>query len=382
MRATDSVYETAAAAHLGAAHAVAFGFARHALQAVLAGAGLVEGDEVLLSPLTCKVIPLTLLSAGISPVYVDITADGLNIDPARAAARVGPRTRAILFQHTYGDTTGLADITAVAARAGCLLIEDCAQSMPERRDDYRPGSGGRAAIFSNNLLKPLPAGSGGLAVTDDDALADRIRQHRDRLPRRSAWQEFARRAEVMAFRALVGPRTYWTIFGAYARVSPSYRIRDVRKEIGAEITDLAFRPSRAQLAAGQHWTERAALVSRHRRQSVEDYRRLLRNSRATADIHQAADAAPLLYFPVLMDRKPDLLNEARRRRLQVVAWPGSTPMYPIEQMDTLTRYGYVPGSCPAAEATASRLVGLPTEPEVTAGIRQAIARMVLDLERR
>ena len=64
--------------------------------------GIGPSDEVVLSPLTCKVVPLTLLSLKIKPLYADVSADTLNLDPAAVRRAIGPRTRAILFQHTYG----------------------------------------------------------------------------------------------------------------------------------------------------------------------------------------------------------------------------------------------------------------------------------------
>ncbi|MDP9179659.1 MAG: DegT/DnrJ/EryC1/StrS family aminotransferase, partial [Gemmatimonadota bacterium] len=79
-------------------HAIAFAYARHALSLIVRGLGLCAGDEVVLSPLTCRVVPLALLSAGVRPVFADISADHLNLEGAGVERVWSPRTRAILFQ--------------------------------------------------------------------------------------------------------------------------------------------------------------------------------------------------------------------------------------------------------------------------------------------
>ena len=184
---TDSTdrYESMIAQNVAADHAIAFGFARHALIAALTAAGLKAGDEVILSPLTCKVVPLALLSMKLKPVYADISPDTLNIEPGQAQSNITPASRAILFQHTYGHPDGVKEVAALANQKSLFMIEDCAQCMPLNEGDYRPGQHGDVAIFSNNAGKPLSAGSGGVAVTNDAMLAEHMRQARGLLPRRS-----------------------------------------------------------------------------------------------------------------------------------------------------------------------------------------------------
>jgi dTDP-4-amino-4,6-dideoxygalactose transaminase len=371
-------YESGSARALDARHAIAFGFARHALTAVLVAAGLTRGDEVALSPLTCKVIPLALLSAGFRPVYVDISPSTLNIDPDRLSDRRESRIRAVMFQHTYGRDAGVHDAAMIARRRSWVLVEDCAQCVPIKGNSYAPGSAGAAAIFSNNLLKPLPAGSGGLATTSDDDLAGRIRTSRDAMPLRRWSAELKMRAEAAGARVLLRPSSYWTLLTIYKRISPSYQERPVASEIDGEITQLAFRPSRFQIAEGARWLGRLPEIAAHRRACCADYQSLLGGSTGAWEIPPAAGEQPLLYFPVLTSRKAAALDAARDRRLPIIPWPGSTPIYPVERLETLPMYGYEPGSCPVAESIAARLIGLSTEPDISAGHRREIAAVVRD----
>jgi perosamine synthetase len=78
----------------------------------------------------------------------------------------------------------------------------------------------------------------------------------------------------------------------------------------------------------------------------------------------------------LVKRKDELLREARRRRLEIIAWPLKTPIYPVEDESDLPIYGYDPGSCPVAEMIASRLIGLPTDVLIGERHRWAIVELL------
>ena len=263
----------------------------------------------------------------------------------------------------------------IAAAKSATLIEDCAQCLPAASDDPSPGRVGRGAIFSNNLRKPLPAGSGGIAVTDDAALATRLREIRDAYPRRSGAAELALRAEIWLHAHVLRPSLYWPLFELSRRFQPSYTARALQLEIDSEITRRAVRISDYQARAGARWLAQMDAQARHRRQRCAEYATALR--RVHGLILPLADVQrPLYYFPVLVERKDDLLHEARRQRIEMIAWPLRTPIYPIEDDAELAAYGYQPGSCPVAEDIARRIVGLPTDPPTTPRHRDAVIALL------
>ena len=375
-------YEKMVARQVGASHAIAFGFARHALIGIFEAAGMKAGDEVILSPLTCKVVPLALLSLKLRLVYADISAETLNLDSRRVESVISSATRAILFQHTYGVSEGVEAVAKVAAGNNLLLVEDCAQCLPYAADNNdlegRAGSWGQAAVFSNNLLKPLPAGSGGVAVTNDGELARKIQSRRDVLPPQSGWADFRLRAEMRAQAWLLRPAWYWTFFNLYRRISPAYQARTIEVEIADEITSQARRLSAYQMREGVRWLGRLESLASHRRHCCAEYAEALQE-RSSPDLNRAnfkliplKAAQPLYYFPVLARNKPELLRAAQSQRVELIAWPVSAPIYPLERAQDLRAYGYEPGACPVAEAIAAQLVGLPTRPEITAAHRRRI----------
>jgi dTDP-4-amino-4,6-dideoxygalactose transaminase len=276
----------------------------------------------------------------------------------------------VLFQHTYGSSAGLDEIGGWTQSRGMLLVEDRAQCLP-LRDAGASGRRGRASIFSNNLLKPLPAGSGGFAVTDDAAFATAIEAARRDYPAPSPTADVRLRLSALAHDYVLNPRTYWPMLSLFERIDGSYRAQALEQEIAAEIQSEARLPSAYQLHRGLASLSTLEACAIHRRRCTAEY------ARATAGMPGVTVPGvdrllPLYYFPVMVANKQTLLDRARRSSIELIAWPRSTPIYPIDDRARLSQYGYTPGSCPVAESVASRLVGLPTHPKVTASHRTRI----------
>lgn len=355
-----SDYETRFAQAVGARHAIAFSYARIGLRAILTAMDVQPGDEVILSTLNCKVVPLVLLSLDLKPVYADISAMTLNLEPASVERALGPATRAILFQHTYGSSCGVEAIAALAQQHNVALIEDCAQCLPTPTTARGPGSWGQAAIFSNNLRKPLPAGSGGLAVSNDTLLAGKVRNLRNQLPHRGATDNILLRAEATVHKCILRPASYWLLFELNRRLGFFYKMRPLRDELIKEVDERAYRVSDHQMVEVLRWLDRLDEFAQHRRDHCAEYASAL----STIDglvIPTVEPQAPLYYFPVLTDRKEAILEIARRRRIELVAWPLKLPIYPVERQAELETYGYRLGSCPVAERVAQTLIGVPTD---------------------
>ncbi len=173
-------FEQAFAAYCGVAHGVGVGSGTDALLLALRALGLRPGDEVLVPAMTFVATAATVLHAGGTPVFVDVRPDDLLLDAAAAEAALTPRTRGLLPVHLYGAMADVAALRALADRRGLWLLEDAAQAHGAARDGHRAGSVGRAGCFSFYPGKNLGAyGDAGMVVTDDAALAERLRLLRD-----------------------------------------------------------------------------------------------------------------------------------------------------------------------------------------------------------
>lgn len=174
-----AAFEHEFAAYCGVRHAVGVGNGLDALSLILRGyrelGAIAEGDEVIVPGNTFIASFLAITENRLVPVPVEPDAASFNLDPACVEAAIGPRTRAIMAVHLYGQLADMPALTALARRHGLLLIEDAAQAHGATREGRSAGAFGDAAAFSFFPTKNLGAlGDGGAVVTGDDALAQRI----------------------------------------------------------------------------------------------------------------------------------------------------------------------------------------------------------------
>ena len=173
-------FEQEFAAAAGAARAVGVGTGTDAIALILRALGIGAGDEVITSPLSAAYSALAIMMAGARPVFADVDPQRATIDPERIAERVGPRTRAILPVHLYGQPADMAAIERVAARHNLAIVEDCCQAHLATSDGRPVGTIGVAGAFSFYPTKNLGAlGDGGAVITNDHALADRVKRLRN-----------------------------------------------------------------------------------------------------------------------------------------------------------------------------------------------------------
>ena len=169
-------FEQEVAAYCGVKHAISCASGTDALLLALRACGVEPGDEVITTPFTFVATASTVSMCGARPVFVDIDAKTYNLDPARLEAAITPRTRAVIPVHLYGQPADLAPMAELCRRHGLRLIEDAAQAFGSEYGGRKAGAYGDIGCFSFYPSKNLGAfGDGGMVVTDDDALAERLR---------------------------------------------------------------------------------------------------------------------------------------------------------------------------------------------------------------
>lgn len=161
-------------------HCVGVGNGLEALHLLLQAYGVGPGDEVVVPSNTFIATWLAVSQCGATPVPVEPDERTHNLDPALIEAALTARTKAILPVHLYGLPADMTAINRIAAKHGVLVIEDAAQAQGARHEGRRVGSLGHAAATSFYPGKNLGAlGDGGAVLTNDDAIADKVRRLRN-----------------------------------------------------------------------------------------------------------------------------------------------------------------------------------------------------------
>lgn len=169
-------FEKAFADYLGVGHCVAVGNGTDAIEIALAAIGIGDGDEVIVPANTFFATAEAVSNVGATPVFVDCEPRHYNIDPAKIEQQITPRTKAIIPVHLYGLPAEMDEIMAIAKRHSLEVIEDTAQAHGAAYKGKKAGTFGDAATFSFYPSKNLgAAGDAGAVVTNDAAIAERVR---------------------------------------------------------------------------------------------------------------------------------------------------------------------------------------------------------------
>ncbi len=174
-------FEERFAAWVGARHAVSFSSGTAALHGAAFAAGLAPGDEAITTPMTFCATANCILYQGATPVFADVSADTLNIDPAEVSKKVTSRTKAIIAVDYAGHPAELEELRTLAEVRGAILIEDACHALGAEYHGMRVGSLSLAdmTVFSFHPVKHLTTGEGGMVATDDVGLAETLRRFRN-----------------------------------------------------------------------------------------------------------------------------------------------------------------------------------------------------------
>ena len=171
-------FERELAEVLDVPHVVVVSNGTTAIHLALLALGIGPGDEVIVPGFCFLAAANVAHLMGATPVFAEVRADTWCLDAADVAARITPRTRAIVPVHTYGNVCDMDALAAVADAAGVPLVEDAAEAFGSSWRGRMAGSMGRLGTLSFQATKTITTGEGGAVLTADPALRDRMRLFR------------------------------------------------------------------------------------------------------------------------------------------------------------------------------------------------------------
>jgi dTDP-4-amino-4,6-dideoxygalactose transaminase len=177
--------------YIGTKHAIAVASGTDALHLALRSINIKEGDEVITTPFTFVATVDAIVYCGARPVFVDIEPNTFNINPDLIKKSITNKTKALIPVHLYGQSSDMADICDICAKNNCKIVEDCAQAIGAEYNQHKVGSIGDIGCFSFFPTKNLGCfGDGGIAATNNDAIAENLRMFRAHGSRRPYHYDF------------------------------------------------------------------------------------------------------------------------------------------------------------------------------------------------
>jgi perosamine synthetase len=169
-----NLFEKAFAEYVNVRYSAAVCNGTVALHLALVALGIGTGDEVIVPTLTYIASVNAIVYTGATPVFVDSLPETWQLDPEDVRANITPRTKAIMAVHLYGHPCDMSTLKAIADEHRVFLIEDCAEAIGSRYQDQHMGTFGDISTFSFYGNKTLTTGEGGMIVTSDKTLYERI----------------------------------------------------------------------------------------------------------------------------------------------------------------------------------------------------------------
>lgn len=172
-------FEEAVGACTGARHGVAVANGTAALHAAMHAIGVGPGDEVIVPPMTFAATANCVLYQGGRPIFADVEAGTLLIDPAAVEAAITPRTKAVIGVDYAGQPCDWDALRAIADRHGLALVADACHSLGGEYKGRKVGTLADITVFSFHPVKHITTGEGGMCMTDDPGLCERMRVFRN-----------------------------------------------------------------------------------------------------------------------------------------------------------------------------------------------------------
>jgi UDP-4-amino-4,6-dideoxy-N-acetyl-beta-L-altrosamine transaminase len=327
------VFERALASAVDAPHVVAVTSGTAALHAAMFAAGVGPDDEVVVPAITFAASANAVLYQGGRPVFADVREDTLNVDPADVAAKISPRTRAIVAVDFAGQPADLDELGALARERGVLLIEDAAHALGAEYRGRRVGALADLTTFSFHPVKHVTTGEGGATATTEAALAARLQRFRNHGLETSPAERHAR----------------GDVYSPMVDLGYNYRLTDVQCALGV-----------SQLARLEAIVKRRAEIAHHYRAELADAPGLTLPTVAPDVRHAWHLFTVLLDLPRLTADRRTILAALRAENI------GATVHYvPVYWHPYYEARGYRRGGCARAEWAFERLLTLPLFPAMT-----------------
>jgi perosamine synthetase len=358
-------------------NAFTFNYARSGMYVLAKSLNLQKGDEVIMQGFTCVAAVNPFIWTEAKVVYADINPVTCNIEPASIKAKINSHTKAIVFQHTFGNSTGLNDIKNLCKAKNIFLIEDCTNTIFGKHENNLIGSTGDIAIFSFGRDKAISGIDGGLVLINNTALVDSFKN---------------------IYKTLKYPNILWTtkelihpLIWALIKFTWNIKIGKALHLVATKLKLISLATTQeekngqmpknipcllpnalAKLAYTQLKDINA--INDHRIMLNDIYQQKL-NTIKQISILQAPKENILLRFSILVQNRSELIKALQKKNIFVGDWY-NTPVAP-KGVNNLA-VGYIAGMCPNSEQVCEKIINLPNHVNTSNADAEFIIKEITD----
>jgi perosamine synthetase len=334
-------FENALAQYVGAQHGVAVSSGTAALHAAMYALGLGPGDEVIVPPMTFAATANAAVFVGATPVFADVDAGTLLIDPNAVSRKITTRTKAIMAVDYAGQPCDYEALRPIAEEHGIALLADGCHAIGGTADGRRVGSIADMTAFSFHPVKHITTGEGGMVTTNDDAFARRMRTFRNH----GINSDHRQRSEQGSW------------FYEMVDLGFNYRITDFQCALGL-----------SQLKKLDAWVARRQEIARQ-------YDAAFAGAPVSGlKKREGVSHAYHLYVIKVPGDRQAVFTRLREANIGANVHYIPVHLHPFYRQ----RFGYGPGLCPVAEAAYEQILSLPMYPAMTDEDVDYVAACVLE----
>ena len=365
--------------YLEVKHAFSFNSGRSALMAILKCLDLKKDSEVLLQAFTCNAAINPIIWSDLRPVYVDCNEKTFNIDIEDLKRTLrqaqGKKPKVLIVQYTFGLPAEMDEVLQICRQNNLILIEDCAHSLGAEYKGRKIGTFGKVAFFSFSRDKVISSVYGGMAVTDDDKLAKKIKEYQERVGYPSYFWIKQQLLHPILMNWLILPtysilgKYFLILFQWFRILSKAVHWKEKRgkkpnyfpKRLPNTLAELALNQFKKLERFNQH------------RQKIADfyYNELKELSSFELPLNPNDKKQTFLRFAIKHPKAHEIIKKAWQKNILIGDWYTS----PIAPYDTkLDKMKYKIGDCPKAEKLSEETLNLPTH----INISQSEAKKIVD----
>jgi len=355
-------FEKEFATYLGVKHAFSFNSGRSSLYVILKALNLPQGGNVVLQAFTCNAVPNPVLWAGLNPVYVDCAND-FNADPEKLKGDV------VIVQHTFG-------LPAQIPSGAGIVIEDCAHALGAEINGKKVGTVGKAGFFSFSRDKVISSVYGGMAVTNDDELGEKLEALQKEFGQPSHFWILQQLLHPLLLNFIILPLYGFInlgklilIFSQVTHVVSKAVSWQEKRGLRPDYFPKALPNALAMMAQNQF--NKLEKFNAHRKQIAEFYDKELAN---TKFVLPKKENNIFLRFAVQHLEATEILYEAWHKENMLLGDWYTTPIAPDDTK--LDQMKYTPGMCLNAEYLAKRTLNLPTHINISMDDAQRIVNFL------